>query len=79
MERYCQALGLRLRELDSHLKMNKKELRRARKTVKTYETVVSLGKQDKAAVVTSGLGDLSVTHNSQSASATALALVSTWT
>ncbi|GAX82377.1 hypothetical protein CEUSTIGMA_g9805.t1 [Chlamydomonas eustigma] len=79
MERYCQAIRLRLRELDSHLKMNKKELRRARKTVKTYETMVSLGKVKgmNADAETLGHVGLHMTNNQQqSTSATALALES---
>lgn len=34
MDKYVQAARLRIRELDANLKMTKRELRRARKTVK---------------------------------------------
>jgi zinc finger protein DZIP1 len=33
-----------LRELDANYRMSKRELRRARKTAKTYEVMVALGK-----------------------------------
>lgn len=35
---------MRVRELEAHLKMSKRELRRARKTAKTYEAMTALGK-----------------------------------
>lgn len=44
IEKYLQAARLRVRELDSHLKMTKKELRRSRKTAKTYEAMTTLNK-----------------------------------
>ncbi|GFR48246.1 hypothetical protein Agub_g10109 [Astrephomene gubernaculifera] len=49
MDKYIQAARLRLRELEANLKMNKRELRRARKTIKTYEllAVINDGKAAK--------------------------------
>lgn len=44
IEKYLQAARLRVKELDAHLKMNKRELRRARKTAKTYEAMTALNK-----------------------------------
>lgn len=44
MEKYIGAARLRLRELDVHYRMSRRELRRARKTAKTYETMMALGK-----------------------------------
>ncbi|KAG2493967.1 hypothetical protein HYH03_007896 [Edaphochlamys debaryana] len=42
MDKYVQAARLRIRELDANLKMNKRELRRTRKTIKTYELLAVL-------------------------------------
>ncbi|GLC59969.1 hypothetical protein PLESTB_001559200 [Pleodorina starrii] len=42
MDKYVQAARLRIRELEAHLKMNKRELRRSRKTIKTYELLAVL-------------------------------------
>ncbi|KAJ9523881.1 hypothetical protein QJQ45_020074 [Haematococcus lacustris] len=44
LEKYIAAARIRLRELDSGYRMSKRELRRARKTVKTYELMTALGK-----------------------------------
>lgn len=44
LEKYIAAARIRLRELDSNYRMSKRELRRARKTVKTYEMMAALGK-----------------------------------
>ena len=37
-----QAARIRIRELEAHGKMTKRELRRARKTVKTFEAMATL-------------------------------------
>ncbi|KAG2425377.1 hypothetical protein HXX76_013791 [Chlamydomonas incerta] len=42
MDKYIQAARLRIREMEANLKMNKRELRRARKTIKTYELLAVL-------------------------------------
>ncbi|KAG2430772.1 hypothetical protein HYH02_013611 [Chlamydomonas schloesseri] len=42
MDKYVQAARLRIREMEANLKMNKRELRRARKTIKTYELLAVL-------------------------------------
>jgi zinc finger protein DZIP1 len=42
MDKYVQAARLRIREFDANLKMTKRELRRARKTIKTYEMLAVL-------------------------------------
>lgn len=44
LEKFIAAARIRLRELDSNFRMSKRELRRARKTVKTYEMMVAMGK-----------------------------------
>ena len=51
MDKYVQAARLRIREFDANLKMTKRELRRARKTIKTYEmlAVLNEGKSKAAA------------------------------
>jgi hypothetical protein len=49
LDKYMQAARLRLRELDVHYRAAKRELRRARRTVKTYEAMVALGKLPAAA------------------------------
>ncbi len=42
MDKYVQAARLRIRELEAASKMSKRELRRARKTIKTYELLAVL-------------------------------------
>eukprot|EP00198_Chlamydomonas_reinhardtii_P000413 XP_001689748.1 predicted protein [Chlamydomonas reinhardtii] len=51
MDKYIQAARLRIREMEANMKMSKRELRRARKTIKTYEllAVLNEGKGLKSA------------------------------
>ena len=43
-EKYISAARLRVRELESGFKTSKRELRHARKTVKTFEAMAVMGK-----------------------------------
>ncbi|EFJ50393.1 hypothetical protein VOLCADRAFT_88956 [Volvox carteri f. nagariensis] len=52
MDKYVQAARLRIRELDANLKMSKRELRRSRKTIKTYELLAVLNDGKGAAATT---------------------------
>lgn len=43
-EKYISAAKLRVKELEAGFKTSKRELRHARKTVKTFETMAVMGK-----------------------------------
>ncbi|KXZ55055.1 hypothetical protein GPECTOR_3g213 [Gonium pectorale] len=63
MDKYVQASRLRIREIEANLKMNKRELRRARKTIKTYELLAVLndGKGTQTATMPTATANIMAT------------------
>lgn len=57
LEKYIMASRQRMRDLDSHHRTAKRELRRARRTAKTYETMVALGQLPGAGDATAKTAD----------------------